>query len=79
MYSMLEWQFGGVLSPEHTPAGHTETHKRSFSHINKYVGEMVIMDDLECHILSHYVIYFEQFRKVIQLREKEALSILVQS
>ncbi len=35
---------------------------------------MVIMNDLECSMLSYYVIYYEKFGKVIQLTEKEALT-----
>ncbi len=34
---------------------------------------MVIMNDLECPMLSYYVIYYEMFRKGIQQTEKEAL------
>ncbi len=37
---------------------------------------MVIMNDLEQQMLSYYVIYFEKFRKVMQLSEKEALICL---
>ncbi len=36
---------------------------------------MVIMNDLEGPILSYYVIYSEQFRKVMQQTEKEALTL----
>ncbi len=34
---------------------------------------MVVMNDLEQLKLSHYVIYFEMFRNVMQQTEKEAL------
>ncbi len=47
---------GRVISQENTPEGHTETHKSSFFHINKYVRKMVIMNDLEWLMLSYYVI-----------------------
>ncbi len=36
----------GVFSQENTPEGRTETHKSSFF-LNKQVGEMVIMNDIE--------------------------------
>ncbi len=36
---------------------------------------MVIMHDLECPMLSYYVIYYEKFRKVMQQTEKVALII----
>ncbi len=37
---------------------------------------MVIMNDLECPLLSYYVIYYEKFKKIVmQQTEKEALSI----
>ncbi len=32
------------------------------------------MNDLECPILSYYMIYYEKFRKVIQRTEEEALT-----
>ncbi len=47
MYSVLEWRYGGSFSCENTLQGHTETHKNTFFHIGKQVGEMVIMNDLE--------------------------------
>ncbi len=34
---------------------------------------MVIMNDLEWPMLSYYVIYYEQFRNVMQWTEKVAL------
>ncbi len=34
------------------------------------MGEMVTMNDLEWRMLSYYVIYYEKFRKVLQLTEK---------
>ncbi len=37
---------------------------------------MLIMNDLEWPMLSYYVIYNEMFKKVIQRREKEALSTM---
>ncbi len=46
----------GVCSQEHTPEGHTETHKSSFFPMNKLVGEMVITNDLECTMLLYNVI-----------------------
>ncbi len=40
-------QSRGVSSRKKTPEGQTESHKVHFFHINKSVGEMVIMNDLE--------------------------------
>ncbi len=40
---------GGVYSQENTPEGPTKVH---FFHINKYLGEMVIMNDLEWIMFS---------------------------
>ncbi len=34
---------------------------------------MEIINDLECPVLSYYVIYYEKFRKVMQRTEKEVL------
>ncbi len=34
---------------------------------------MVIMNDVERLMLSYYMIYYEKFRKAMQLTEKEAL------
>ncbi len=42
--------------------------------INKYMWEMVIMNDLEQTMLLYYVVYLEKFRKVMQRTEKEALN-----
>ncbi len=39
---------------------------------------MVIMNDLECPMLSYYVIYYEMFRKVMQRTEKEILKLVCQ-
>ncbi len=36
---------------------------------------MVIMNDLEWPMLSYYVIYYEQFRQVMQQIEKEPLTL----
>ncbi len=38
---------------------------------------MVITNGLECPMHSHYVIYYEQFRNVMQQTEKEALNTLI--
>ncbi len=38
---------GVVSSCANTPVSCTDTHKSNFFHINKYVREMVIMNDLE--------------------------------
>ncbi len=35
---------------------------------------MVIMNDLEWQMLSYYVTYYEKFRKIMQRKEKEALT-----
>ncbi len=64
----------GVFSYKNTPEGQTETHKSSFLHINKWVGEIGIMNDLEWPMFSYYVIYYEKFRKVMQWTEKVALN-----
>ncbi len=60
------------------PEGHQETHKVHFFHIKKWVGEMVIMNDVEWPMISYCVIYYEKFRKVMQRTEKEALMTEVQ-
>ncbi len=52
-----------------------DTHKFILFHINKYVGEMVIMNNLEWAMLSYYVIYYDKFRKIMQWTEKEALNL----
>ncbi len=51
---------------------HRDIQKFMFPY-KKYVGEMVIMNDLEWPMLSYYVIYYETFRKVMQWTEKETL------
>ncbi len=55
---------------------HRDPQQFIFFHINKQVGEMVIMNDLEWPMLSYYVIYYEKFRKVMQRTEKEALNMV---
>ncbi len=58
----------GSFSCENTPKGRTGIHK--------WVGEMVIMNDLEWPMLSYDVICYEKFWKIMQRTEKEALKIL---
>ncbi len=60
---------------KNTPEGCSETHKSSFLHINKKVGEMVMTNDLKRPMLSYYVIYYEKFRKIMQQTEKEVLTV----
>ncbi len=36
------------------------------------MGEIVIMNDLEWPMLSHYVIYYEHLMKIMHRTEKEA-------
>ncbi len=61
------------FSRENTLEGCTGIHKLKFIFdINKYLGEMVIMNDLEWLILSYDVTYYEKFRKVMQQTGKES-------
>ncbi len=44
---MSSFEAGGVLSSENTPKGQTAPTNVYFLNINKQVGKMVIMSDLE--------------------------------
>ncbi len=48
--------------------------KVHFFHMNRSVGDIVIINDLKWPMLSYYVIYYTKFRKVTQPTEKEALN-----
>ncbi len=61
----------GSFSQEHTPEGHTETHKSLFFPYKQISGRN---GDYEWTMLSYYVIYYEKFRKDMQRTEKEALN-----
>ncbi len=63
---MFECPSGGIFFyHEILQKATQEPTKVSFFHINKKVGEMVILNDLEWPVLSYYVIYFEKFRTVM--------------
>ncbi len=53
MYNMMEWRPGGWGNFFLTKILHkaAETYKVYFFNINKYVGKMVFMNDLECDLL----------------------------
>ncbi len=79
----LIWTFGSfephfntnfwTLWYKQAPKGAQRPIKVHVFHINKQVGEMVIMNNLEWPMISYYVIYYEKFRKVMQQTETEAL------
>ncbi len=55
---------GGVFSRKNTPEELTGTHKSSFFSQKQVSGRNGDHDDLECPMLSYYVIYCEKFRLV---------------
>ncbi len=65
------------LARKYSRRQHRYRQKFIFFLINKQVGELVIMNDLELPMLSYYVIYYEKFKKVMWQTEKEALGMFV--
>ncbi len=57
---------GGFVSCENTLECRTETYKSTFIPYKQVSGGnvMVITNDIECPILSYYVIYYEKFQKM---------------